>query len=41
MQNRRFDLTALFGSCEAAPTTRNDFKAELVAREAGRLMRQH
>jgi hypothetical protein len=31
----------LFGNHEAAPTTRNDFKAELVAREAGGVMRQH
>jgi hypothetical protein len=31
----------LFGSHEAAPATRNDSKAELFAREAGRLMRQH
>jgi hypothetical protein len=31
----------LFGSREAAATTRNDSKAELFAREAGRLMRQH
>jgi hypothetical protein len=31
----------LFGRHEAAPATRNDSKAELVAKEGVRLMRQH